>query len=139
MKKRSLYYCLVSAGILLTVLGVFIIKLSAGENALPYVCIGVGCGLFGHGAGEIISQRALKNHPDIRRNIEIEKNDERNIAIAEKAKSRAFDMMTFVFGALMLSFAIMGIDMTAVLLLVGAYLLVEIYAVYCRCRYEKEM
>ena len=45
----------------------------------------------------------------------------------------------FVFGALLLAFALMQVDLTAVLLLVGAYLLVQGYAVYCRIRLEKEM
>lgn len=40
------------------------------------------------------------------------------MAIANKAKGKAFDVMTWVFGALMVSFALMGIDMVAVLLLV---------------------
>ena len=31
------------------------------------------------------------------------------------------------------------VDLTAILLLVGAYLLVQGYAVYCRIRMEKEM
>lgn len=47
--------------------------------------------------------------------------------------------MTFVFGALMVSFALMGVDMIAVLLLVFAYLLVHGYAIYYRFRLEQEM
>ena len=71
--------------------------------------------------------------------MEIEQRDERNIAIADRAKGKAFDMMTFVFGALMLAFALMSVDLPAVLLLVFAYLFVHGYAIYYRCRYEKEM
>lgn len=106
---------------------------------LPYVCIGIGSGLFGHGMGSILSRRAMQNNPQMRKQMEIEQNDERNIAIANRAKGKAFDMMTFVFGALMISFALMGADLAAVLLLVSAYLFVHGYALYCRCRYEKEM
>lgn len=47
--------------------------------------------------------------------------------------------MVFVFAALLLTFALMKVDLTAILLLVGAYLLVQGYAVYCRIRLEKEM
>ena len=47
--------------------------------------------------------------------------------------------MTFVFGALMVSFALMGVDLAAVLLLVAAYLFVEGSAVWYRVRFEKEM
>lgn len=47
--------------------------------------------------------------------------------------------MTFVFGALMLAFALMGVDMVATLLLVFAYLFVHGYAIYYRCKYNEEM
>ena len=58
------------------------------------------------------------------------------MTIANRAKGKAYDMMTFVYGALMVSFALMGVDMIAVLLLVFAYLLVHGFALYYRFRYE---
>ncbi|MEA4889917.1 MAG: hypothetical protein VB070_10685 [Clostridiaceae bacterium] len=45
----------------------------------------------------------MKNNPEIQKQIEIEKNDERNVAMMNRAKAKAYDIMTFVFGALMLS------------------------------------
>jgi hypothetical protein len=108
-------------------------------RALPYVCIGLGCGIFGHGMGEIISRRAVKNHPDIKKQIQIDKQDERNVTIGNRAKAKAYDMMIFIFGALMLAFALMGIDTAAVLLLVIAYLFVVGYGIYYRCKFDKEM
>lgn len=39
----------------------------------------------------------------------------------------------------MVAFALMGVDMIAVLLLVFVYLFVQGYAVYFRCKYDKEM
>ena len=47
--------------------------------------------------------------------------------------------MVFVFGALMVAFALMGMDMVAVLLLVFAYLFVVGSAVYYRVKFEKEL
>ncbi|HJA26492.1 MAG TPA: hypothetical protein H9795_10575, partial [Candidatus Fournierella merdigallinarum] len=70
---------------------------------------------------------------------EVERADERNRAIADRAKGRAFDLMTFVFGALMLTFALMEVELAAVLLLVAACLFVECSAVYYRCKLEKQM
>ena len=108
-------------------------------EALPYICIGVGCGIFGHGIGNIINRKALKNSPDIQKQVEIEKNDERNIAIGNSAKAKAYDMMIFVFGAVMISYVLMGINMIAVLLLVFSYLFVIAYGLYYRFKYNKEM
>ena len=127
MNRSVLNYVVTAAGLLLLGVGLYLIKgvsISQEIIALPYICIGVGCGAFGHGMGNIMSKRALKNHPDIQRQIEIEKKDERNIAIGSRAKAKAFDIMVFVFGALMVSFAMMGVELVAVLLLVFAYLLV---------------
>jgi len=142
MKKKT-GYVIVMIGILLLGSGLYFVKTISNPQGimltLPYVCIGIGSGLFGHGMGSILSRRAMQKNPQMRKQMEIEQNDERNIAIANGAKGKAFDMMTFVFGALMISFALMGADLAAVLLLVSAYLFVHGYALYCRCRYEKEM
>lgn len=95
--------------------------------------------MFGHGMGNVISERAINSAPELKKKLDIEKNDERNVAIANKAKGKAFDVMTWVFSALMVSFALMGIDTVAVLLLVFAYLLVHGFAIYYRFKFDKEM
>lgn len=143
MKNNKMDYILTSAGLILLAAGLYLVKTLADPQgimrALPYVCVGIGCGIFGHGMGNTISRRAIKNHPDIQKQMEIDKNDERNIAIANHAKAKAYDMMTFVFGSLMLAFALMGVDMVVVLLLVFAYLFVEFYGIYYRIKFDKEM
>ena len=143
MKSKITNYATIILGLLLLVVGLSLIKVSNDPQGimrtLPYVCIGIGCGLFGHGMGNVISERAINSYPELKRKLDIEKNDERNVTIANRAKGKAFDMMTFVFGALMLSFALMGIDMVAVLLLVFAYLLVHGFALYYRFKFDKEM
>lgn len=143
MTQKKSNYVVVIIGLLLLGTGLYFVKTIDNPQgimqALPYVCIGVGCGLFGQGMGGILSQKAMQNHPEIQKQMDIEKNDERNIAIANRAKGKAFDIMTFVFGALMLAFALMGVDMVATLLLVFAYLFVHGYAIYYRCKYNEEM
>lgn len=52
---------------------------------LPYLCIGFGCGLFGHGTGNLIASRAIGRDPSAQKQMEIEKNDERNVAICNRA------------------------------------------------------
>ena len=143
MKSKIKNYATLIMGLLLLAVSLYLIKTSNDPQGimrtLPYVCIGIGCGLFGHGMGNVISERAINSYPELKRQLDIEKNDERNVAIANRAKGKAFDMMTFVFGALMLSFALMGIDTVAVLLLVFAYLLVHGFAIYYRFKFDKEM
>ena len=143
MKSKITNHATIIIGLLLLAVGLYLIKTSNDPQGimrtLPYVCIGIGCGLFGHGMGNVISERAINSYPELKRQLDIEKNDERNVAIANRAKGKAFDMMTFVFGALLLSFALMGIDMVAVLLLVFAYLLVHGFALYLQFKFDKDM
>lgn len=63
----------------------------------------------------------MKGSPDLQKQLEIEQKDERNIAISNSAKGKAFDIMLFVYGALMLSFALMQVDLAAILLFVFCY------------------
>lgn len=143
MKSRKIDYIITAIGIILFATGLALLKTLVDPQGigrtLPYVCIGIGCGLFGHGFGNVLARKALKNSADIQKQIEVDRNDERNITIANRAKAKAYDMMIFVFGALLLSFALMGIDLVAVLLLVAAYLFVLFYGIYYRFKYDKEM
>lgn len=107
--------------------------------ALPYVFIGLGCGMFGQGVSGIVNRAVLKKNPEIAKQQEIEKKDERNQEIANRAKAKAYDAMIFVFGALMVAFALMGMDFIPVLLLVFAYLYVVGVSIYYRFQLEKEL
>lgn len=143
MKKKGMDYIITILGILLLGIGLFLIKANTDPQgimkALPYLCVGLGCGTFGHGMGNIISRNSLRNSPTIQKQLEIDRKDERNIAITNSAKAKAYDMMIFIFGALMLSYALMNIDLVVILLLVFAYLFVIIYGIYYRVKYDKEM
>lgn len=141
--KKAKHYIVTVIGVIILALGLYLVKTIESPQkfllALPYVCIGVGCGMLGHGISSLISGRILQKHPEIQKQNEINEKDERNIIVASRAKAKAYDLMTYVFGALMVSFALMGVDVVPILLLVFAYLLVHGYAVYYRCKYEKEM
>ena len=45
----------------------------------------------------------------------------------------------YIFGALMLAFVLMQIELAAILLLVAAYLFIVGCSIYYRSKYEKEM
>lgn len=143
MNQKKLSALLTILGLLLIAAGLILVKTTADPQGilrtLPYISIGLGCGIFGHGMGDIISRKATKNNPAFAKQIEIEKNDERNVAIGNRAKAKSYDMMVFVYGALMLAFTLMGADFTVIILFVAAYLFVIGYGVYYRCKYDKEM
>ena len=143
MNKKLINYFTAIIGVILLACGLILIKLTNTPQGilttLPYICIGVGCGIFGHGTGNIINSRIMYNNPDLKKQMEIEQKDERNIAIKNSAKAKAYDMMIFVFGALMISLALMNVDMMVILILVTSYLFVVGYSIYYRIKYDKEM
>ena len=143
MKRRYWPVWFMAAGAALLAAGLVFLKAASGAQgvaqALPYLGVGVGCGLFGHGAGEWISRSAAKQNPEAARAMRIEKQDERNTAVINRAKAKALDVMIFVFGALNLALVLMGIDFRVTLLLVFAYLFVLGSAVYYHIRYNREM
>lgn len=131
-----------ATGAVLLAAGYFLVvrnMLPEEARAVAFAMVGLGCGLFGHGVGALSAQRAAKKNPEAHRQFEIEQQDERNVVLSNAAKARAYDVMVFVFGALMFAFAMMGVDMMQVLLFVAAYLFVVGCNIFYRFKYEKEM
>lgn len=46
-------------------------------------------------------------------------------------------MATYVFDVLLLAYALMGVELTLILMLVAGYLFVVGYGIYCRVKLEK--
>ena len=143
MKKYTLQTVLGILGLAMLVFGLYLVKTTDATEGilmtLPYVLIGIGCGLFGQGMGGVIERSVLKKHPELIKQKEIEVNDERNQQISNRAKAKAYDMMVFVFGALMIALALMNVDLAVVLLVVFSYLFVVGSGVYYRVKFEKEL
>ena len=141
--KKTVSWIMVVLGVLLLAGGFVLLKTVVEPEGimlpLPYICIGVGCGVFGHGMGDILSKRAMKKNPKLAKKVSVEEKDERNVTIGNMAKAKAYDMMIFVFGALMLSFSLMNVELVVILLFVAAYLFVVGYGVYYRIKLDKEM
>ena len=126
-------------GLAAVVAGVILARMGAGIAPLPYVLLGVGCGAFGWGAGELLKRRAVEGDPEIEKRLRIEQQDERNRTIADRAKARAYDAALYIFSALMLCFALMQVELAVILLLVGAYLLVVGISIYYYVKYNREL
>ena len=143
MKKNVINTLTLVVGLALLGAGLYLVKTVFARTgvmlALPYVFIGLGCGMFGQGVSGFVNRAVLKKNPEIAKQQEIEQKDERNQEIANRAQAKAYDAMVFVFGALMPSFALMNVDVAVVLLLVFAYLFVVGIGIYYRCKLEKEL
>ena len=140
MKKSVAFTCI---GVFLILLGFVLLKtVSAPQGffaVLPYICLGFGCGAMGHGIGDVVNDLTMKKNPELKKKAEIESKDERNIAVSNRAKGKAYDLMLYLFGALMIIFVLMDADLAVILLMVGAYLIVTGVFIYYLIRYHKEM
>ena len=130
-------------GIGLVVVGFLLHKYSLSTDkmivTIPYIFIGVGCGIFGHFMDNLIKYFSTKNHKELERQIQIDKNDERNILIAEKSKAKAYDLMIYLFASMLIIFSLMGVDKLAIIMIVSIYLSIQIYALYWRSKFESKM
>lgn len=136
-------WLLTFVGIGLVVVGFLLHKYSLSTDKMmviiPYILIGVGCGIFGHFMGNLIKYFSTKNHEELERQIQIDKNDERNILIAEKSKAKAYDLMIYLFTSILIIFSLMGVDKLAIIMIVAIYLSIQIYALYWRSKFERKM
>ncbi|MDR6551825.1 hypothetical protein [Paenibacillus qinlingensis] len=143
MTKTTSSYLLTVVGLALLAVGLYFIKTMEDPQgilrALPYLCFGLGSSIFGHSMGEILVLHAMRNNSSAAKQLEIEMKDERNLAITQRAKAKAYDMMVFMFGALLTPLALMGIDLIVLLLFVFAYMFIIGYCTYYRYKYYKEM
>lgn len=145
MKSNSILKHVVfsAIGLIACIFGVILIKPLDNENSflqsLPYILIGMGSGIFGGNLGSAINKHIMAKNPQTAKKSKIEENDERNISIRNRAKAKAFDLMLFVFGGLMLSFSLMQADMVLTLSLVACYLFIVFSHIYYLCKFQKEM
>lgn len=140
MKDKTKSTVLTVIGLLVLAAGLVTVKMyELGTQTAPYLCIGLGCGVFGQGLGELLTRRSEKGHPELARQREIEENDERNIALRDKAQAKAYRIMLPVFGALFFAFGLMQVELRVILLLVAAYLYICACSVYYSVKYRKEM
>lgn len=89
--------------------------------------------------GNIIKHFSIENHEELEKRMQIAKNDERNILIAEKSKAKAYDLMIYMFAAMLIIFSLMSVDKIAIIIMAAIYLSIQIYALYWRFKYENKM
>lgn len=138
MKKNDVLIVVLS--VLMFAGGLLLIKNEQLESLLiPYLLVGLGAGLFGNSISGLIVARVMKKNPDLAKEDRINREDERNQLISAMSKEKAFDLATYLLGALMLAYALMKENLAIVLSLVAVYLFIQFYALYWRFRLEKEL
>ncbi|WP_136479714.1 hypothetical protein EPD62_004670 [Acetivibrio thermocellus] len=145
MKQNKIVRYIVFAiiGFIIFGIGLFlIIQLPDADGilkTLPYICIGLGSGLFGGSLGTAIKNWFVLKNPEIAKQVEIEEKDERNCSISDRAKAKAYDLMLYTYFIILLAFALMGVELYVEITLIVVYLFIISTKVYYLIKYHKEM
>ena len=136
-------YILLIIGLMLVIVSAISFYFFSSERfaytVVSYAIFGGGFGLLGDGIGRLNAARLEKKDPERMKIINIEKNDERNIAIDEKARAKAYTLSIYLFSAALVILAIMRVELKALLIVLCADLIVMIYSLYIRLKLYKEM
>lgn len=101
--------------------------LNIPDSKLIFVVIAVGIGIIVGG----ICDAYVKSDGKIKREFEIEANDERNVTINRIAKAFAFDIMTVLFSAAITILALAGrISVGIFFIFFGIYMVTQLAYIY---------
>lgn len=143
MKSKEIRLCSIGIGLAMIIGSIYLLQAEkAPEGAVRTVlcvCIAIGCFLSGSALRAWLQDWSLQNAPDVRKEIDIEKRDERNQMITNRAKAKAFDLYVCVFSVLLWALALMKTERTALLLLFAAHCFVLGTGLYYRSKLEKEL
>lgn len=84
--------------------------------------------------GNITSRKAISKGTETQEEFDTEMYDKQYRAIQNRAKIKAFYLMTHLYLALMIAFVLMEVEWIVVIFLVFAYALVHGYEIYYCCK-----
>ncbi|AFQ46095.1 hypothetical protein [Desulfosporosinus meridiei] len=136
LKKTSFYVFKLLLGIGL--IGTSFLFWAEGKN-ISAVLIGIGLSLLGSSLFYLYTNYVQQKHPKIKKQLEIEFNDERNKIIQNRAKASAADITQwFILG---LAYVMILFDYPLWLfgITVGIFLLYYLISIFFAVKYQKEM
>lgn len=136
--KTTLYIILAAAGLALAVVSRFRlggILPSSQQGALA----GMGSGLFGYGLAKFRFSRWADKNPEEMRRSEVEANDERNVAIRNRAQALSGTVLVFVVMAAAWVCIFLDAPQWITLTCVGVFLLKTVLDFILIAYYEKRM
>lgn len=85
------------------------------------LCLGIGSGLAGMSAANLVMASYYKKHPALQKQARIDAQDERTLAITNKAKARAFDITRYILIGVAFLYILADAPLWMTLLIVGVY------------------
>jgi len=109
-------------------------------HILPFALLGVGVGLF-FGGLAMVTTLAIKHGDDFTfaKELDIESNDERNIAISRRAGAAVQHWMLWINFALLIFFAVMQVQLLVIMVFLGVHVFTMLLRLYYKVKFYKEM
>lgn len=134
-KNKLLYICETGGGLLLVVLSIILHV----QKPLSGAALGVGVSFFGLGLMYLLITNWESKRPNVRKQKEIEQNDERNTMIRDKAKAKAADITQWFIMGLVYMTILIESPLWVTLITVGVFMLYHILTSYYSNKYQKEL
>jgi hypothetical protein len=140
-KGKYIILCIFGAALLACgiTMAVLITNATGIMVTLPYIILGIGAGVFGTGVGELCKMHVLNKKRKIAKQLEIEEKDERNKIISNMAKAKAYDLMLYVYAAMLLVFVLVQAPLYVILSMVGMYLFLVVIFICYVAKFNKQM
>jgi hypothetical protein len=137
LKKTSFYIATLAVGIVLAAAGL----LFNGETskAAAGVLLGLGAGLTGMSAANLLMKRYERNHPEVARQTEIEQSDERSVMIRNRARAVAGTVTQWLMIAFAFVLILADAPLWQTLTVVGVYTAYHVLYLALAARYQKQM
>lgn len=131
------YIIYILLGVIVLAVGIFVIR--DNLKSVAGFCIGIGAGLIGMNVASLIMNLYYKKHPAIKKQSDIESKDERTVAITNKAKAKAFDIMIKILIFIPFLMILIDLPLWMILAAIALYILGFCLQTYLTIRYSKEM
>lgn len=140
LRKKTFYIGTLVFAACLIVTALLLFRFTGDElKSLGGTCIGIGSGLFATSIVSLLKKRMEEKNPEMRRQNEIDYNDERNALIRYRAKAKAADIMQwFIIGVAFITI-IADAPLWVTLALTGVYALYGIIMLYYTGKYQNEI
>jgi hypothetical protein len=128
---------MIGLGVVLVIAG-FLITNEAYKS-ISGLCFGIGAGLIGMNLANVYMERYYQQHPQVKRQSDIDARDERSVLINTRAKAKAFDWMVKLFIAIPFVLILFNSPLWQILAVVGIYLFAFGLQIYFTIQFNKEM
>ncbi len=138
MTKKEMNILAIVVGVVLMACAIFFIR-DESMKTVDGLFIGIGAGLIGMGAANIVSAHIETLSPPLAQQKEIEYQDERNTMIRYRAKAMVGDILQWLVVGIAFISILVNAPVWLTLIVVGVVVIKFVLEMYFNVKYQQEM